>query len=94
MLLAADAEDFKPYVYMGVKDSMAAWRECTTKYEFIRGGISTFPYLEYYDALAKVRGAEAGKGSAVAFAVEPWAKKRVLDGLPWRAGFATGVKAL
>lgn len=77
-----DADEFKPFVYVGVKDAMAAWRESVTKYEFVRGGISPFPYLEYYDALSKVRGAEAGKGNAVAFEVEPWAKKRVVDALP------------
>jgi hypothetical protein len=48
----------------------------------VRGGISSFPYLEYYEALARVRGAEAGRGFAVALDVDPWARKRVLDALP------------
>ena len=51
-------------------------------YEFIRGAISSFPYLEYYDALATVRGAEARKRRAVAFDIDPLGKKRVVDWLP------------
>ncbi|HWQ52930.1 MAG TPA: PIG-L family deacetylase [Bryobacteraceae bacterium] len=77
-----DADDFKPYVYIAVPDDLARWKECATQYEFIRGGISSFPYLEYYEALAKVRGAESGKRAAVAFDIESWGKKRILDALP------------
>jgi N-acetylglucosamine malate deacetylase 1 len=77
-----DADEFQPYVYVGVAGDLERWKECATQYEFIRGGISRFPYLEYYEALAKVRGAESGKGAAVAFDVESWGKRRVLDTLP------------
>ncbi len=77
-----DAEEFKPYLYVEVTSELAQWRECVTEYEFIRGGISSFPYLEYYEALARVRGAEAGKRYAVSFEVDASAKKRVLDSLP------------
>ncbi|MGH9767870.1 MAG: PIG-L deacetylase family protein [Blastocatellia bacterium] len=77
-----DAEGFKPYLYIDVSDDLARWKEIVTQYEFIRGGVSSFPYLDYYEALAKVRGAEARKRYAVAFEVDPMAKKRVLDSLP------------
>lgn len=77
-----DAEDFKPFLYVDVSDALAAWKEAVTKYEFIRGGISSFPYLEYYEALARVRGAEAGRRYAEAFDVSPMAKKRVVGELP------------
>ena len=77
-----DAEGFAPYVYVDVTEDLAAWRGAVTSYEFIRGGISTFPYLEYYEALARVRGAVAGKRFATALEVDPIAKKRVLDALP------------
>jgi LmbE family N-acetylglucosaminyl deacetylase len=76
-----DPEGFKPYVYVDVTGELAAWRECVTKYEFIRGGISPFPYLDYYEALARIRGAEAGKRYAVAFDVDEFSKKRVMDSL-------------
>jgi hypothetical protein len=44
--------------------------------------ISSFAYLDYYTALATVRGAEARKGQAVAFEVQSYAKRRILDELP------------
>ena len=37
---------------------------------------------DYYSALATVRGAEARKGQAVAFDIEPYGKRRVLDDIP------------
>ncbi|HSD66106.1 MAG TPA: PIG-L family deacetylase [Vicinamibacteria bacterium] len=77
-----DAEGFTPYFYMDVTEDLAAWRAAATCYEFIRGGISSFSYLEYYEALARVRGAVAGKRFAVGLEVDPFAKKRVLDALP------------
>ena len=77
-----DAEGFRPYLYVDVSEDLAAWKTAVSAYEFIRGGISTFPYLEYYEALARVRGALAGKRFAVALEVDPFAKKRVLEALP------------
>ena len=61
---------------------MQLWKEAVTKYEFVRGGISTFRYLEYYDALAIVRGAVVGKQRAIAFDIDAFGKRRVLDTLP------------
>jgi LmbE family N-acetylglucosaminyl deacetylase len=77
-----DAEGFTPYLYVDVTGDLAAWKAAVSCYEFIRGGISSFPYLEYYESLARVRGAVAGKGFAVALDVDASAKKRVLDSLP------------
>jgi N-acetylglucosamine malate deacetylase 1 len=77
-----DAESFSPYVYVGVSDEMAQWREAVTKYEFVGGQTSSFRYLEYYEALSTVRGSISGKGRAVAFDIDPFGKRRVLDSLP------------
>ena len=77
-----DAEGFTPYLYVDVTEDLATWKAAVTSYEFVRGGISSFPYLEYYEALARVRGAVAGKRFAVALDVDPFGKKRVLDALP------------
>ncbi len=77
-----DPENFKPYLYVDVSSELEAWREAVTQYQFIKGGISSFPYLEYYEALARVRGAEAGTRYAVAFDVDPFEKKRVVNLLP------------
>jgi LmbE family N-acetylglucosaminyl deacetylase len=77
-----DAEAFTPYVYVQVSDEMTQWREAVTRYEFVGGHISSFKYLDYYDALATVRGAISGKGRAIAFDIDPFGKRRVLDSLP------------
>jgi N-acetylglucosamine malate deacetylase 1 len=77
-----DPENFKPYLYVDVSGELDAWREVVTQYQFIKGGISSFPYLEYYEALARVRGAEAGTRYAVAFDIDPFEKKSVVDLLP------------
>jgi N-acetylglucosamine malate deacetylase 1 len=77
-----DPENFKPYLYVDVSDEMSTWKEVVTQYQFIKGGISSFPYLEYYEALARVRGAEAGRRYAVAFDIDPFEKKRIVESLP------------
>jgi len=77
-----DPENFKAYLYVDVSNELGTWREAVTQYQFIKGGVSPFPYLEYYEALARVRGAEAGKRYAVAFDIDPFEKKRVVDMLP------------
>ena len=77
-----DAEEFRPYLYVDVSEDLAAWKAAVSAYEFVRGGISPFAYLEYYEALARVRGAEAGRRYAVALELDPIAKRRVLDALP------------
>lgn len=77
-----DPENFKPYLYVDITEELSVWKECVTQYEFIKGGISSFPYLDYYEALARVRGAEAGKRYAVAFDIDPFEKKRIVDLLP------------
>jgi LmbE family N-acetylglucosaminyl deacetylase len=77
-----DATGFSPYVYVGVDStSWSRWRAAVSKFEFARGATG-FPYVEYYDALGRVRGIEARKGHAVAFDVEPYGKRRVLDAVP------------
>jgi LmbE family N-acetylglucosaminyl deacetylase len=77
-----DAAGFAPYVYVDVTEGADAWQAAVTKYEFVRGGISSFRYLDYYTALATMRGAEARKGKAEAFDVDAAGKRRVLDAVP------------
>ena len=77
-----DGEEFHPYIYLDVSDDMQQWRDAVTKYEFVRGGISSFRYLAYYEALSIVRGAIAGKQHAVSFDIDTFGKRRVLDALP------------
>lgn len=77
-----DAEEFSPYILVDVTGFIPKWRDAVSKYEFVRGGISSFQYLDYYTALATVRGAEARKGQAVGFDIDPYGKRRILDELP------------
>ena len=77
-----DADDFQPYVYVDASGVVPAWRDAVSRYEFVGGTISSFRYLDYYTALATLRGAEARRGQAVAFDIEPIGKRRVLDSLP------------
>lgn len=74
-----DAEEFQPYVYVDVSGEMDTWREAVTKYEFVGGDISAFPYLRYYEALFQLRGAEARRRHAVGFDIGPLGKKQVVD---------------
>jgi N-acetylglucosamine malate deacetylase 1 len=77
-----DAEGFSPYLYVDVSGQMDRWRQLVNSYEFVRGGISSFAYLDYYGALATVRGAEAHRARAEAFDIDQMGKKRVLDAVP------------
>lgn len=77
-----DADGFAPYLYVAVGEDMDRWRDAVRRYEFVGGRISSFRYLDYYDALATVRGAISGKGRAVAFDIDSFGKRRVLDSLP------------
>jgi len=77
-----DREGFSGYIYVDVSDSLDLWEKCVTQYQFIRGGVSSFPYLEYYRSLAKVRGAEGGFTFAESFDIQPWGKKQTYRELP------------
>ncbi|MBA2687775.1 MAG: PIG-L family deacetylase [Gemmatimonadaceae bacterium] len=77
-----DAAGFTPYLYVAVDTaSWAKWKSAVSNFEFARGGTG-YPYIEYYDALGKVRGIESRKGLAIAFNIEPEGKRRILDRLP------------
>jgi LmbE family N-acetylglucosaminyl deacetylase len=77
-----DASGFQPYLSVDVTSAIDTWRSAVTKYEFVRGGVSDFRYLDYYDALSIMRGALARKGRAEAFDIDASGKRRILDSLP------------
>jgi N-acetylglucosamine malate deacetylase 1 len=77
-----DMDGFQPYLHVGVsEEDVATWRRAVTRYEFVGGAISTFRYLDYYDALFTVRGALTRRDRAVAFDIDPFGKRQVLDHL-------------
>jgi LmbE family N-acetylglucosaminyl deacetylase len=78
-----DPDGFRPYVYVGVApEDSVRWRDAVSRYEFVGGKISSFPYLDYYSALMTLRGAESRRGRAVSFDIDQIGKKRVIDSLP------------
>jgi len=60
---------------------MDTWRKSVQCYEFLRGGVSAFPYLQFYEGLSMVRGAQSRKKNATAFDIDPMGKRRVAE--PW-----------
>jgi len=72
-----DAVDYVPYVYVDFdQEAFDLWIEALSKHWFVTGSKS-FKYLDYYKALARVRGLEARKDYAEAFMV-PEETKRLL----------------
>lgn len=63
-----DSVDFRPYVYLDVTEGYALWKEAITAHWFAVHSTS-FPYMEYYDALSRVRGIEARTGRAECFMI-------------------------
>ena len=76
-----DPEGFNPYLYVEVTELREAWRDAVQVYELFRGGVSSFDYLGYYDALGQVRGAQVGVEWVQAFGVWPWEQKQRVTSL-------------
>lgn len=77
-----DQDGFEPEIFLEVtEEDITLWQEAAEKYQLFRGGVSRFPYVEYYKALARVRGAEIGCQFAVAFAVPPSFHRRRVQNL-------------
>jgi LmbE family N-acetylglucosaminyl deacetylase len=77
-----DPDGFTPYIFVDVSEDMERWKSWVRSYQFIKGGISSFAYFDYYSALAVTRGALVGVKYAVAFDVDQFEKKRRVDLLP------------
>jgi LmbE family N-acetylglucosaminyl deacetylase len=77
-----DKEDFVPECILEVTEgNIALWREMVSRYSLFRGEVVAFPYVEYYERLARVRGIENYLPYAVAFGLPSGARKRRLSGL-------------
>ncbi|WP_442601774.1 PIG-L deacetylase family protein [Paenibacillus sp. KN14-4R] len=64
-----DAVDYRPYVYVDFsQEAYDLWLKALSLHWFVTGSKS-FPYLEYYKHLARVRGIEARKQYAETFMV-------------------------
>ncbi len=65
-----DQEDFRPECVIDVSDGVPAWRDAVNHYELARG-LASFPYVDYYSSLYRLRGCTAGCQHAQAFRVQP-----------------------
>lgn len=74
-----DATDFRPQVYMDVSDGYELWKQAITAHWFAQHSTS-FPYMEYYDALSRVRGIEARTRRAECFMI-PVENRRLVTSL-------------
>ena len=63
-----DAVDFKPYIYVDISKGFELWQKAVASHWFVTGSKS-FPYLEYYTHLSRVRGIEARTGRAECFSI-------------------------
>lgn len=73
-----DAVDFKPYLYIDVTEGFDLWQKAAATHWFVTGSKS-FPYLEYYNHLSRVRGIEARRGRAQCFAIHTETMKEIRD---------------
>lgn len=73
-----DPTEFKPYIFIDITEGYELWKKAVSTHWFVTGSKS-FKYLEYYDHLSFVRGAECRKPRAQAFAIDPIQMKIVKD---------------
>lgn len=72
-----DLRGYEPEVYVEIAEAdIETWERAMRSYELFRGGVSKFPYLEYYRALWKTRGCEVGVPFAATLAVPPEQRRR------------------
>lgn len=75
-----DAVDYKPYLYIDTTEGYELWKKAVSTHWFVTGSTS-FPYLEYYDHLSRVRGIECRKGRAETFMIPAETYRVIREGL-------------
>jgi N-acetylglucosamine malate deacetylase 1 len=65
-----DDENFSPTYLVDVTTGFEPWRAAALQYELARG-LSSFPYMDYYSSLYRLRGCLRGTQYAQAFATMP-----------------------
>ena len=73
---------FRADLYLDVSEVWEDYLEVLCSHEFIRGGISTFRYFDYYSALGITRGCLAGNQRAVALMAPDGSWLQRVDYLP------------
>ena len=77
-----DMDGWRADVYVDVTDIWEDYLEVLRSHELMRGGISTFRYYDYYEALGTLRGCLGGFQKAVALMAPPGSWVRKLEHLP------------
>lgn len=77
-----DMEGYRADLYLDVSDVWEDYLAVLRSHEFIRGGISTFRYLDYYAALGITRGCLGGMQRAVTLMVPDGSWTRQVGYLP------------
>lgn len=77
-----DMDGWRADLYVDVSEVWEDYLSVLRSHEFIRGGISSFRYLDYYSALGVTRGCLASQQKAVALMVPPGSWVRKLNYLP------------
>ncbi len=79
-----DPHDFEVDTYVDITDSYDQWIKGAEEYELFKGGISSFRYMDYYKALAIMRGCLSNSKYAVGLMRPKGAKVHRGDALPGR----------
>ena len=77
-----DMEGWRADIYLDATEVWEDYLAVLRSHEFIRGGVSSFRYLDYYNALGTTRGCLGGFQKAVALMMQPGAWVRKLQHLP------------
>ena len=75
-----DPMGFVPYLYIDTSDGFELWKKAVSTHWFVTGSKS-FPYLEYYEHLSRIRGIEMRRQRAQCFMVEEDQMKLLKDSL-------------
>ncbi|MBQ6858753.1 MAG: PIG-L family deacetylase [Clostridia bacterium] len=75
-----DSEGFVPYAYFDVSEAFPLWKDAVRKL-YLTEQSRDFKYLQYYEGLARMRGALIKKEYGTAFAIDDYAKRIVMDPL-------------
>ena len=73
-----DSEGFVPYAFFDVTEAFPLWKEAVCKL-YLTEHSTSFRYLQYYEGLARMRGAQINTEYATAFGVDDYAKRTVMD---------------
>jgi LmbE family N-acetylglucosaminyl deacetylase len=77
-----DMDGWRADIYLDATDVWDDYLAMLRSHALMRGGVSSFRYYDYYDALGTTRGCLGGFNKAVALMVTPGAWTRRVDYLP------------